>query len=141
MTIRRLFPKRADLVPPYSPTVDGSLDHLGHEVNRWARRILTLVTVLGVFGTAASYSGWKQFGPSARFDSLQANITSVRTATAADISAVRDTAIATSKRVDSLERDLRSALYVSCELLRRSQPRAIPPDECSDGAQKARRAR
>lgn len=141
MTIRRLFPNRSDLFPPYTPPAHGSIDALGHEVNRWARRILTLVAVLGVFGTAASYSGWKQFGPSARFDALQADITSVRKTAAADVSSVRDTVTATSRRLDSVERDVRTSLYIDCELLKRSQPRAIPPEECSDDKQRARRTR
>jgi hypothetical protein len=138
--IRRLFPKRPELFAPYSPTADVTIQQVGYEVHRWGRRLLTLVGLLGLFGTAASYSGWKWFGPSARFDSLQADITFLQQASASTLSVVRDSVIATSKRVDSVERDGHATLYIACELLRRSQPRAVTLDECRE-AERSRKER
>lgn len=125
-----LFPRRANLFPPYEPGSNGPLEAYAGEFERWAKRILVLVGLLGLFGTAASYAGWKQWGPATRFDSLTASI-----------SAVRDSAHLNARRLDAVERDVRTNLYITCELLRRSQPRALPPQECSDDQQQQRRGR
>lgn len=117
--MKSLLPPKAPF-PPYTaetaPTVDDA-------VQRWGKRILLLVSLIGVLGAYANYSGWRRFGPDAAEHA---------------IGEVRDSTRATSRRLDVVENEATAAAYVGCELLRINQPTAVPPQQCSPEKQRIR---
>jgi hypothetical protein len=116
--MQRLLPPRP---PAYTPHSDVAAEDAGKAFDRWGQRFLLLVGLLGALGASASYAGWRIFGPSTQ---------GAEARTIAE--AARDSAHVNAKRLDVIEHDVQTNLYIGCQLLKVQQPNAIPLQECSD---------
>lgn len=120
--MKSLLPPRQNAA--FSPPDQSPLEVVTEGFERWGKRILVLVSLLGVLGAYANYSGWRRFGPAAAESA---------------ISGLRDTMHYNSRRIDAVEQDARSSVYLLCELFRANQPTAIQPEICSPERQQRRR--
>lgn len=93
----------------------------------WQKRIALLVAVTASLASALSVLGAQMIWPRDRIDAQGKRIDSV--AAVATKAAVRVDTVAI--KVDSIDRRSKTTLYLTCELLKRVNPRgAIPPEGC-----------
>jgi hypothetical protein len=113
------------LLPPKYTPPNGEPSPLDLEIQRWGKRILTMVAVFGAIGTGLSVAGWKSFGPGPRITAVEAQTdTNIR-----DIASLK-------KENAELRRDVQSSIYIGCELLKIQQPGAVQLQECRDAQQR-----
>jgi hypothetical protein len=114
--------KRASIFPAYTPPASGELpsaDHLADYIDRLAKRVLTIGSLLAVVAGAGGFLGIRVMSP--RDITLQ---------TEARFKAIEDTVRSNTRRLTAAETIMANNLYISCEVLARIQPGSIPPKEC-----------
>lgn len=115
---------KKSILPPYlAPGLEPS--PLDLEIQRWGKRILTMVAIFGALGTGLSVAGWKSFGPGPRITAVEERVDSNTRAIAA-----------LQKENADLRRDVQSSIYIGCELLKIQQPAAVQLQECRDAQQR-----
>jgi len=102
----------------------------------WAAIGSTLIMVIGAVAMKTMDAPAMHAAPANDSSTWASEARSV--ATAATVVQLSGRVTAVESRLDGMERDTRFNTYILCELLRRSQPRALQPQECGDDEQRAR---
>jgi hypothetical protein len=112
--------------------------------SRWSRRVsgakawtTIIVTLLTVCGTVITKS--MDSKPSTQEVVRDTIDERAKVQLAGRVAALESDVAALKAGQDTTRREGRTTLYIACQLLRAAQPGAIPPHECSDDEQRARR--
>lgn len=119
------------------------LDPLQIQPSRWKRPVsgakawaTIIVTVITVCGTVVTKSMDRPSTQAVVRDTIDER---AKVQLAGRVAALESDVAALKAGQDTTRREGRTTLYIACQLLRGAQPRAIPPHECSDEEQRARR--
>lgn len=114
----RSFHRRTSLFPTYEPPrgEGPSFEHFAGYAETLAKRVLAFATVIAVIGGGAGFLGVQVLSPKQ---------------TATRVRNLEDSVTVHSQRLADMRALLQTNIYLTCEVLDRTQPpRSIPPQEC-----------